>query len=185
MKNLKFGLTFLISAAVILSTFACYSSKVPLSPEQAQTTEDAARDIASEVEEDYPILTYEEIEVMPSQDVYRYYHDLQTLMTEMEKFQFLHKNGLKEPEKYSAILSLIESSYAGSETLPPYKIGNDCLIGGYWGNWTKKATHKQGKTVGYRTTCSSPHRCALPGDSGGHKSGHMCNPKYFTYSEGR
>lgn len=133
------------------------------------------RDIASRK---FPMLTYAQIQKMPSQDVYRYYKKLYALMAELEKFQRLDKKS----DKVAALLEqmFLNTSHAGSETPPPYSHGNDCLIGGYWGTWTYRRdipgiANKNGMT------CISENRCALPGDEGNTLSGHKCNPKYFTY----
>ncbi len=178
-----------ISAALLTCGFATEiplpqdssSSAAPFESREPQAVystdpQQMARDVASV---HFPMLTYAQIYKMPSKDVVRYYRNLHKLMAELERFQLTDKKS----DKVARVLQqlFLNESHAGSESLPPYKVGTECLIGGYWGQWTYRRdipgiSNKNGMT------CNSPNRCSLPGDSGGQQSGHMCNPKYFTYA---
>lgn len=188
MRSNKLGVFKVISGLFAAFLTTGFANQIPLPQDSSATSsqlmepafDDSSlthtRDIASV---QLPMLSYEQIQKLPSQDVLKYYRALHRLMAELEKFQLLDKKS----DKVSSLLKylLMNESHAGSESLPPYKVGNDCLIGGYWGQWTYRKdipglSNKSGMT------CNSPNRCALPGDSGGQMSGHMCNPKYFTYA---
>lgn len=118
-----------------------------------------------------PILDYARIQDYSSDELYEYNRALILLMSELEHFQQLDGNFKK---KNAFLLKLIESSYAGTETDPPYTLGNNCLIGGFFGNFESKSG-----TGTKDITCDSPNRCTTA--SGGR--GHVCNPLYFTYEK--
>jgi hypothetical protein len=113
-----------------------------------------------------PILDYSNFDKYSGDELYEYHKALYAIFVELEKFQAdesLHK------KKTAFFLKLMEESFANTETDPPYNLGNECLIGGYWGKLISTSTKSM--------TCDSPNRCTT--SSGG--SGHVCNPTFFTY----
>jgi hypothetical protein len=126
------------------------------------------------------LLTAKEIHKIPAKKVYAYYQKIYTFLGEMERFQSQNKN-YSPRKKSAAVFQFLDESFAGTETPSPYSLGNDCLIGGYWGTWVKKAVVHNGTTT-YRMTCDSPNRCDIPG-AGAPGTGHKCNPKFFTYMD--
>jgi hypothetical protein len=113
-----------------------------------------------------PILDYSNFDQYSGQELYEYHTALFGIFTELENFQ---ADESLQKKKTAFFIKLMEESVANTETDPPYKLGNECLIGGYWGQLISTSTKSM--------TCDSPNRCTT--SSGG--SGHVCNPTFFTY----
>lgn len=162
---------FLISCA--LSTMSKNEkAEVVVVDEQPTTSPPASFKSRAPASKKFRTLTLKQIKTMPAKDVFNYYKKLHAFVNEMEKFQDANKPGsFQKGKKKSAMFQLIEEAFAGTETAPPYTLGNNCLIGGYWGNWVKRANGSM--------TCDSPNRCTT--DTG--DSGHKCNPKFFSYMD--
>ena len=115
-----------------------------------------------------PILNYQHLDKYSGHDLYEYHKALGLLLAEMERFQSLSPNS---KSKKAFLLKWIEESYADEpqpEGLPPYRVGQYCLIGGYWGTFRNRENGG--------LTCDSTNHCSLSG--GG--EGHRCNPLFFT-----
>lgn len=123
---------------------------------------------ASSVDSDKPILDYGNLDKYSGDEFYEYHKALGQLMAEIERFQSLDASA---KGKTAFLIKLIEESFAGSEGMPPYRVGQDCLIGGgYWGQFETRSNGG--------LTCNSPQQCTPSG--GG--QGHQCNPLFFTHN---
>ncbi|MBY0314479.1 MAG: hypothetical protein K2Q26_03100 [Bdellovibrionales bacterium] len=193
MKNVNSLMKLVVSLAVMVSVAGACSlyRKKEMPTQQAQNNGADQNSVIAEDEFDrspaslqmteIPFLTYEQIQKLDAKTVYNFYRKVHEFMANVEEFQSQNANGEFESKKKKSagFFQLIEESFAqGTETPPPYRVGANCLIGGYWGTWQRRPTGNGS----FRVTCDSPNRCALPTDTGGQRSGHQCNPRYFTYA---